>query len=70
MNIELKTDDEKEVFKWVWENFKIFNQARKVRAGKIILNVDIYGKIKTKYEISGDMDIYFTNEGRALDKGL
>lgn len=54
VNIELLNDDEIETWKWVMENFNIFNQARKVKLGRIILDVDREGKIKTKYEIPGE----------------
>jgi len=58
IKIELTTEDEQEVFKWVWQNFNMFNQARKIRPGKVVLDIDKSGKIKTKFEISGDCNIF------------
>lgn len=59
IKVELTTEDQAEVFKWVWENFTMFNQARKVRLGRVILDIDKDGKIKTKYEISGESGLFF-----------
>ena len=63
IKIELTTEDQLETIKWVLANFHIFNQARKVRLGRIILDVNKDGRIKTKYEISGDdMNVFFIND--------
>lgn len=60
IKIELTTEDEAETFKWIMQNFDIFNQARKVRLGRILLDVDISGKIKSKYEIAGEgLSLFF-----------
>ena len=49
-----KTKDEIETWEWVKKNFVYFNQARKIRLGRIIFDVDVDGKIQAKYEISGN----------------
>jgi len=57
--IEL-SEEEAEVFKWCWKNYKVFKEAiRVLRPGKLILNFDSRADIKPEFILAGN---------RAVDK--
>ena len=45
------TDEELELWKWCWKNYKILNYARQIKLGSTTLHSDKEGNIKAEFKI-------------------
>ena len=56
IKIEL-TQEECEIFKWCWKNYKIWKQAIRLSPMKLILNLNSSAEVKPEFYLAGKQTV-------------